>query len=317
MNDNNFGEELGQLPPDLTLGATSAQIMRRGHRIRTVRQTSIVGAAVVAVLGITSVGALAASHHGAQPVQTGSGNGLGIALGPVASPSPAPVASSTSAPPASSPLSSALSSPSSALSSPSLFYYKSSQAGPVSSGAASSLAAVSCLPAPQSTDGAPAATPDGNAPPWGELVQGGYDVGTTNALVFYGIHIDAAEISCTHFGMMVGSDDASGTVTPVYEANETSGSDLEPGFHGVSMVGKEVAGTYLVGYYVGPVVSISVVVNGVATAAHVAAWSVNPDVKFWWLGGSANGNPTYGALTAKDAQGNMLPVGDHAQLGQG
>jgi len=46
-------------------------------------------------------------------------------------------------------------------------------------------------------------------------------------------------------------------------------------------------------------------------------WSVNPDVKFWWLGGSANGNPTYGALTAKDAKGNLLPVGSHAQPGVG
>jgi hypothetical protein len=83
------------------------------------------------------------------------------------------------------------------------------------------------------------------------------------------------------------------------------------------MVGKEVAGTYFVGYYVGPAASISVTVNGVPTAAHVAAWSVNPDVKFWWLGGSANGNPVIGALSAKDVNGNALPVGTHAQPGVG
>jgi hypothetical protein len=149
------------------------------------------------------------------------------------------------------------------------------------------------------------------------LVRGGTDVGTGKTLVLYGFHIDDAAIPCTHFGLMVGSVDASGNTTGAYAANEFSGSDLTPGFHAVSEVGKEVAGTYFVGYYVGPAAAISVVVNGVATAAHVAAWSVNPDVKFWWLGGSANGNPSYGALSAKDAKGNPLPVGAHAQPGVG
>jgi hypothetical protein len=285
MSENNFGEELGKLPPDLTLGATSEQIIRRGRRIRTSRQTSIVGAAAVAVLGITSIAAFAGGHHGTQTVQSGSGSGLGIAIAPPSSSSPAPVSS----PPV------------------------------ASSAAASSSPSVSCTasPAPQPTEGAPAANPDGNAPPWGSLVQAGTDVGTTNSLVLYGIHIDDAAIPCTHFGLMVGTVDASGTATGVYEANEFDGSDLTPGFHAVSMVGKVFAGTYYVGYYVGPAATISVVVNGVPTAAHVAAWSVNSDVKFWWLGGSANGNPTYGALIAKDAKGTLLPVGAHAQPGVG
>lgn len=98
MTDNSF-RELGQLPPDLTLGATSEQIIRRGRRIKTIRQTSIVVAAAVALLGITSIVALAGGgHHDAQTVQTGSGNGLGIALAPPSSPSPAPAASTSSAP---------------------------------------------------------------------------------------------------------------------------------------------------------------------------------------------------------------------------
>ena len=314
MSENNFGEELGKLPPDLTLGATSEQIIRRGRRIRTIRQTSIVGAAAVAVLGITSIAALATGgHHGAQTVQSGSGNGLGIALAPPASPTSAPAASTSSAPivKSSAPVSSPPASPT---------LYNAASTPPADSSApASSSSSVSCTasPAPQSTEGAPAASPDGNAPPWGSLVQAGTDVGTTTSLVLYGIHIDDAAIPCTHFGLMVGTVDASGSATGVYEANEFDGSDLTPGFHAVSMVGKVFAGTYYVGYYVGPAATISVVVNGVPTAAHVAAWSVNSDVKFWWLGGSANGNPTYGALTAKDANGNVLPVGTHAQPGVG
>lgn len=308
MSENNFGEELGKLPPDLTLGATSEQIIRRGRRIRTIRQTSIVGAAAVAVLGITSIAALAGGHHGTQTVQSGSGNGLGIAIAPASS--PAPAASSTSAP-----LSPAAWSPS-ALSSA---VGSGSAPAPASVLASSASPTASCSPAPQSTDSAPAANPNGNAPPWGTLVQGGTDVGTGKTLVLYGFHIDDAAIPCTHFGLMVGTADASGihNVTGVYAANEFSGSDLEPGFHAVSEVGKQVAGTYFVGYYVGPAASITVVVDGVPTAAHVAAWSVNPDVKFWWLGGNANGNPTFGALTAMDATGSPLPVGAHAQPGVG
>ncbi|HEY5230284.1 MAG TPA: hypothetical protein VIJ11_05230 [Galbitalea sp.] len=318
MSEHDFGEELRKLPPDLTLGATSEQIIRRGCRIRTIRQTSIVGAAAVAVLGITSIAALAAGHHGARTVQTGSGNGLGIALAPASSPSPSSAQGSTSVVPTS--VGSGSAAPIPEVSSAPTLLFKSSPPDAVSSVPASSSASVSCAasPAPQSTDGAPAATPDGNAPPWGSLVQAAKETGTSTSLVLYGIHIDDAAIPCTHFGLMVGTTDASGTTaTGVYEANEFDGSDLTPGFHAVSMVGKVFAGTYFVGYYVGPAATISVVVDGVPTAAHVAAWSVNPDVKFWWLGGPANGNPTYGALSAKDASGNPLPVGTHAQPGVG
>ena len=313
MSENNFGEELGKLPPDLTLGATSEQIIRRSRRIRTIRQTSIVGAAAVAVLGITSIAALASGeHHGAQTVQSGSGNGF--ALAPPTSPTPSSSVGSTSVGSGSAtPIAEV---PSSAPASPT-FYYKSSPPSALSSGPANSSPSVSCSPAAQSTVGAPSAKPDGNAPPWGTLVQAGTDVGTTKTLVLYGIHIDNAAIPCTHFGLMVGTVDASGTVTGMYAANEFDGSDLEPGFHAVSMVGKEFAGTYLVGYYVGAAASVSVVVNGVPTAAHLTEWSINPDVKFWWLGGSANGYPTYGAVTAKDVNGNALPVGTHAQPGVG
>jgi hypothetical protein len=319
MSENNFGEELGKLPPDLTLGATSEQIIRRGRRIRTIRQTSIVGAAAVAVLGITSIAALASGgHHGAQTVQSGSGNGLGIALAPPTSPTPSSSVGSTSVGSGSAtPIAEV---PSSAPASPT-FYYKSSPPSALSSGPANSSPSASCTtasPAPQSTEGAPDASPDGNAPPWGTVVPAAKDTGTNTSLVLYGIHIDDAAIPCTHFGLMVGTADASAsTVTGVYEANEVDGSDLTPGFHAVSMVGKVFAGTYYVGYYVGPAATISVVVNGVPTPAHVAAWSVNSDVKFWWLGGSADGNPTYGALTPKDANGNVLPVGTHAQPGVG
>jgi len=300
MTDNTFGDELGQLPPELTLGATSAQIIRRGRRIRAIRQGSVVGAAAIAVAGITSVAALA-GHGGTRVVQSGSGNGLG--LGVPASASPAP-ASSTAAPSAVS--SSTASSASAIGSSPA------SPGAPALHSSASPTAL--CSPAPQTTDGAPAANSDGNAPPWGVLTQAGIDAGTGNSVVVYGVHIDDAAIPCTHFGMMLGVVGASGTVTGVYEANESTSTDLSPGFHAVSLSsgGTQVAGTYLIGYYVGAASTVSVVLNGVPAAVHVAPWSVNSEVKFWWVGGLKN-VPTDIALSAKDSAGNVLSMINPAQ----
>jgi hypothetical protein len=295
---DSFGEQLGHLPPALSLGATPEQIMRRGRRIRLIRQGSVAGAAALAVIGIVTTASLAGRHHGTQSVQPGSGNGLKLgglpAASTVASAAPSPTAAI--APPASS-------------------------AVPASSAAAipSGSPAATCAATSQPTAGAPAATNDGNPPAWGTPINVGADSG--NSVVLYGFHVDDSAIPCTHFGLMLGTTARAGSVsgvTGMYAANEFSGSDLTPGFHavGLSGGGNQVAGSYYIGYYVGAAASISVIANGVPVAAHVAPWSVNPDVKIWWIGG-AGAVPTYGALSAKDAVGNPLPVGAHAQPGVG
>jgi hypothetical protein len=292
---DSFGEELGHLPPALALGATPEQIMRRGRRIRLIRQGSVAGAAAFAVFGIVATASLAGHHHSSQTVQPGSGNGLSLGGLPSA--------------PAASAIVSAAPSPTA----PNL---------PLESSVApipSVSPAATCAATSQPTAGAPAATNDGNPPAWGTPINVGADSG--NSVVLYGFHIDDSAIPCTHFGLMLGTTARAGSVsgvTGMYAANEFAGSDLAPGFHavGLSGGGNQVTGSYYIGYYVGAAASISVIANGVPVAAHVAPWSVNPAVKIWWVGG-AGAVPTYDALSAKDALGNPLPVGTHAQPGVG
>lgn len=303
-----FRDELGNLPPDLALGATAEHLMRRGRRIRLTRQGLVAGTAAVAVVGITTVVSLSV-HHGPQTVHAASGGGLGGLVGAPSSASPVPASSSpapvwapaTSAPPA--PASSA-------------WPMASSASAPASAWPATSSAAT-CTPPPQPELGAPAATSDGNPAAWGTVIPVGTDSGKSVAL--YGVHISDPEIPCTHFGLMLGTTATSG-VTGVYEANEFDGSDIEPGFHAVSSASgvSQLAGWDYFGYYVGAAVSISVEErqHAAPVAATVVAWSVNPNVKIWWVSGTGAA-PTFGAVSAKDAAGNALPTGNHAQLGVG
>jgi hypothetical protein len=269
-------EELGQLPPDLDLGTTPEQIMRRGRRIRLTRQGLVVGAAAVAVIGVTTTAATLTNHRTASNViRTGAG-GLGVGLPTSAAPSPSDVP--TSVPPV----------------------------------------ATTCVPEPQATTGAPAAPQagaanEGNPPPWGNVI----DVGTdTNGkqVVMYGYPIGDSALPCTHFGLMLGTKDlatgATSGVTGMYATNEFTGSDIAPGFHGTGLSGggNQVQDWYVIGYYVGPAATISIPLDGVATPATVAPWSVNADVKIWWVTGKAK-VPAFGTPSAKDAQGNPLPSG--------
>src|SRR5450631_565688 len=243
--------------------------MRRGRRIRRIRQSSVAGAAAIAVFGITATGVAFAGRDDTQVVHPASG-GVGLT---VSSPSPVPGTTSIVvpiSPPASSPAASTPPVPASTV--------------PVA--AASSISTASCSVAPQSEVGAPSANPDGNAPPWGTPIQVGSDGG--NSVVLYGIHISDAAIPCTHFGMMLGTTDSAGATSGVtgmytgsYEANETDGSDLTPGMHAVSLSGggNQISAWYLIGYYVGSATSVFVEEKAFASpvAATVVPWSVNPD----------------------------------------
>jgi len=108
--------------------------------------------------------------------------------------------------------------------------------------------------------------------------------------------------------------------TGSYEANESDGSDLTPGMHAVSLSGggNQISAWYLIGYYVGSATSVFVEEKAFASpvAATVVPWSVNPDVKFWWVSGGG-AVPSFGKLSAKDANGTALPLGTHGQLSVG
>ena len=143
------------------------------------------------------------------------------------------------------------------------------------------------------------------------------------SVVLYGFHISQAAIPCSHFGLMLGTIDSSGAtsrVTGVYAANEFDGSDLTPGIHAASLTGggNQINAWYLIGYYVGGAASVSVDEKAFASpvTATVVPWSVNPDVKFWWVSGTG-AVPTFGQLHATDANGTALPIGTHGQQSVG
>jgi hypothetical protein len=305
-----FNDELGQLPPDLNLGTTADQLMRRGRRIRHIRQSSVAGAAALAVFGIAATGFAFTGRDNARVVHPASG-GLGLTL---TSPSPSASASlDLLALPNASAVAS-MASPAASSASP-----KAPASPPV--GTSSTISTASCTPAPQSDVGAPAANTSGNGPAWGTPIPAGTDSG--KSVVLYGIHISDSAIPCTHFGVMLGTTDGSGAtsaVTGEYAANEFDGSDLAPGMHavGLSGGGNQIKAWYLIGYYVGDAASVSVDEKALASpvAATVVPWSVNPNVKFWWLCGTG-AVPTFGTLHAADASGAALPIGAHAQIGVG
>ena len=176
---------------------------------------------------------------------------------------------------------------------------------------------MSCIPAAQSELGAPAATSDGNPPAWGTTIPAGTP--SDSSVVLYGVHVSDAALPCTHFALMLGTTDGTG-VTGVYAANEFDGSDSQPGFHAVSSVSglNQLTGWYFIGYYVGPAATISVkeTQRAAPVAATVVPWSVNPNIKIWWLSGTGSA-PTFGPVKAMDAAGKALPTGTHAQPGVG
>jgi len=332
MNDNDgrsFRDELNQLPPDLDLGATTADIMRRGRRRRTAKQGLVAGTAALAVAGIAIVATnIGGGNSGT--VQTAGGNGLGIGLAaPVSSPAPAssPPNTSTSvtAPQAGaggvpfangSAAASAVPESPVAVGSVSTNGSTSSSLGGTTT-ASCAPAPQSTVPAPQSTVGAPTEPTDSNDVPWGTVIPVGTD-SNGKSVVIYGFPITESAIPCTHVGFMLGTTDPNGVsgVTGMLANNETSGSDLAPGFHAEGLYGggNQINGWYVMGYYVGDAASITLPEKADAAdvKATVVPWSVNPNIKVWWVGGTGAVPTDFGAPTAKDVQGNALPPGNVA-----
>jgi hypothetical protein len=314
INGRSFRDELNQLPPDLELGATAADIMRRGRRRRTLTQGLVASTAALAVVGIVAV----ASNIGggsSGTTQTAGGNGLGLAV-PVSSPADTPT-SVTVASASAVPFVSGAAAASPVPGSPVAIGTVSASSSTSSSVGGTTTAA--CTPAAQSTTGAPTEGSDTSNVPWGTVIPVGTDA-SGKSVVIYGFPIADSAIPCTHVGFMLGTSDTSGIsgVTGVLANNETSGSDLAPGFHadGLYGGGQQINNWYVMGYYVGNATTITIPEKSQAAdlKATVVPWSVNPDIKVWWVGGTG-AVPTdfaFGAPSAKDAQGDTLPAGNVA-----
>jgi hypothetical protein len=287
-SDRSFRDRLDELPPAFDLGADPGHVIRRGRRIRAVRQSLVAGAAAVAVVGVATSAVMLTGHRSTTTFGAAAGGGM--------------PAGSTALPTSSSPAG-----------------IESPAAGAVATTAASSSPSpsateASCTPAAQPAVDAPPPGDGANATPWGALI--GVTQSTSGTrLVLYGFHIaDPANLPCTHVGFMLGTTTGSaGAVHSIYATNEFAGSDLAPGFHGTALTTPQGGSDwYVIGYYVGPAASISLPAKQFGTdfQAQVAPWSVNADVKVWWVHGTGS-TPTFGAPSAADAQGKPLPAGIH------
>jgi hypothetical protein len=157
--------------------------------------------------------------------------------------------------------------------------------------------------APGSTSPSPD-TSDRNKPAWGKVESIGY-----GDWVVYAIAIQDAAIPQTAFGVMAGVRKPGGSVQPVVETNESSGSDKSPGFHAIegSMeVNGKTSPTF--GYYVGPAAKITGMSGGQRVTAGRATWSEDPSVQFFWFGTAQRVTK----ISAFDKSGTKITGGDNS-----
>jgi hypothetical protein len=166
---------------------------------------------------------------------------------------------------------------------------------------------------PRPTDGA-TAQPD-PAPtsfqqddqPLGTIVKTGMSSGG-RAYVLYAVPVNLAGLPKVHFGVMLGLQATGSAPEAKVVINETTGSDRSPGFHtGEAAMNIDGADTPAFGYFVGPAARITASVHGKLLSAHLAAWSEDPQVIFYWfdLKDFAPGAPA-ADLTALDRTGRKL-----------
>ena len=123
--------------------------------------------------------------------------------------------------------------------------------------------------------------------PLGDVVSLGIKAGA-GELVLYAVKVDEpVALPGVGFGLMLAVRDAAG-LRAVYTANEVNGSDRSFGFHATSggfIAGADAAATHVpvLGYFAGPAARVTSTVHGKAVEAHLAKWSADPSVVFFWF----------------------------------
>ncbi|SEP49521.1 hypothetical protein [Amycolatopsis saalfeldensis] len=149
------------------------------------------------------------------------------------------------------------------------------------------VAAAPSTVGPASTVPSTSAAERQQATPLGDVVSLGIK-NATGELVLYAFKIDEPQtMPGVGFGLMLAVRDAGG-LHPVYAANEVNGADRSFGFHATS--GGLIAGTDakqvqvpVLGYFAGPAARITSSVHGKPVNAHLARWSEDPGVVFFWF----------------------------------
>jgi hypothetical protein len=163
------------------------------------------------------------------------------------------------------------------------------------------VAAAPSTVGPASTVPSTAAPATERATPLGDVVSLGIK-NPAGELVLYAYKMDEPQaLPGVSFGLMLAVRDSSG-LHPVYAANEVNGSDRSFGFHATS--GGILAGigtdttqvpVPVLGYFAGPAARITSTVHGKPVEAHLAKWSEDPGVVFFWF--DPVQVPSAGALT--------------------
>jgi hypothetical protein len=123
----------------------------------------------------------------------------------------------------------------------------------------------------------------------------------------YLIPIDDHAIADTHFGVMLGRRLSGGKLTADVETNETTGSDVAPGFHAAEgSMTVDGGRTPVFGYYAGPAAKVTGKSHGKKVTAHVAA-SGKAGIQLYWFDATVT---TVSGLVASDAHGRPLPTGN-------
>lgn len=143
----------------------------------------------------------------------------------------------------------------------------------------------------------------------GEVVDTGTTVDGADRVLWMQRVVDLPGIN---LGMVAGRRDSTGARTIDIVTNETEGSPLAPGFHGLEMamvVDDRPVPAF--GYYVGPAVKITVRADGRTVRARQATWSENPAVKLFWFDAKAiRTTSKVGQAMAYDDRGRKLPAGN-------
>jgi hypothetical protein len=153
--------------------------------------------------------------------------------------------------------------------------------------------------------------------PFGKVISTGIR-NSAGELVFYAVHVHVSQLPDTTFGIMGGYRKTSGNLTADVTTNEFSGPDTAPGFHAVEApmtAGKDAIPEF--GYYAGPAVKITGILDGHRILADHAQWSVNPKIVIFWFSLRADHlDYAITGLAAYDAHGKPLPTG-HSGVGVG
>jgi hypothetical protein len=146
--------------------------------------------------------------------------------------------------------------------------------------------------------------------PFGTVI----DTGLTNAdhekWALFGVRPPGAK-STAAYGLCIGSQDAKGDLEESYTIDETTDSAV--GFHTIqaAMALDRNIEQPAFGYYVGPAKRITVTVDGKVLDAHLAPWSLHPDITvFWFSPADVKPDDQITTPAAYDAAGVPLPKGN-------